>query len=56
MIKYYFIYNKQMKYIMYKIVCKAPMIDKILNVNSRWVLINLVNPVYVLHAKGAFII
>jgi len=31
-------------------------IDKILNVNSRWVLINLVNPVYVLHAKGAFII
>lgn len=31
-------------------------IKKIMDVPSRWVLINTSNPVYVLHAKGAFII
>lgn len=31
-------------------------IEKLLNVPSRWLLINLVNPCYALHAKGGFII
>lgn len=31
-------------------------IEKLLNVKSRWLLINLVNPCYAIHAKGGFII
>lgn len=31
-------------------------IEKILNVPSRWVLLNLVNPMYCLHEKGGFIL
>ncbi len=32
------------------------LIDKVLNVRSRWVLLNLSNPQYVLHENGAFLL